>query len=263
MELAVMNKKTSMENSMKNLSLFHNFCVDTFGYILSQRNVYEKGFGNPIFNYALKDSLVGQYAETYCINDEEMKFWDVNWSQKKHKQLNEWRVLLASENAIKGIERIKNGDMEYTKKEDDCPYYEHIEPKSVTYNKLMQITDPTKEKILKAFQYCKVIMITEEESKFLDSKEYSLFTKEDEARLESWKNKEYITSDIYEESISSMKTNNEYVSSRDKGNAYSRLAHLIEHGVKFQWKCNPKTPRDQGELISQYLESNERNYSLK
>ena len=255
---------------MTNLSLYHNFCIDTFESILSKKEKYSKNFDNAIFKYALKGGLIGQYAETYCINGEEMKFWDIDYNGKKHRKLNEWRVLLASEDAIKGIEEIETGKKEYSKKgNSNCPYYEHIEPKSKIYEKVIKIENPTKQKIIKALQYCKVIMITQKEKDFLDSKKISLFNKRDEEILHSWHSSNYISNETLKESTSSIKkTDGVYISARDNGNAYARLAHLVANGVKFRWICNPNKSYNQdqdvnqGELISQYLENNDRLYSL-
>lgn len=241
---------------MGNLSLFHKFCIDVFKHILSNQDKYSKGFDNSIFKYALKDGLIGQYAETYCINGEEMKFWDIDYNSKTHKDLNEWHVLFASEKAIEGIGR--------SKKEADYPYYEHIEPKSLTYKKLLGIDVPDDCNIEEALRYCKIIMITKEESKYLDSKEFNKFTEKDEEILRSWKEAKYIRDELYNDSIEGIKKNDEYISAKSNGTAYARMAHLVAHGVKFQWHCNPNKTDDagqnQGKLISQYLESKDRVY---
>lgn len=64
---------------MGDLSLFQAFCIDTFENVLAKKKDYQNGLENQIFKYALKGGLIGQYAETYCINGEEMKFWAVNY----------------------------------------------------------------------------------------------------------------------------------------------------------------------------------------
>lgn len=256
----------SSEELKEKLSLYHIFCIETFENILHKKDVYSNNFHNPIFTYALKGGLIGQYAETYCINGQEMKFWDIDYHSKTHINLNEWGVLLASEEVIKVIEKIRIENIKKPKQKPGFPYpyYEHIEPKNETYKKLLKIQDPTKENILNAFKYCKLILITKKEADYLDSKEYKTFNSEDEKILVSWLENEYITTEIYKDSLSSIKNSKgTYVSAKANGNAYARLAHLVAHGVKFQWRCNPKNASSQGELISQYLENDKRIYSLK
>ncbi len=251
---------------MGDLSLFHSFCIDTFENVLAKKKDYQKGLENPIFKYALKGGVIGQYAETYCINGEEMKFWAVNYHSAKNRDLDAWRVLLASEKAIKGIEAIKNGKKPNSKSDNpDSPYYEHIEPKSRVYEKLLGLENPNRENITKAFHYCKLVLITREEKDFLDSCNHNLFRKEDEDILNSWRASKYISDELYKESIDSIKdSGGKYLSAKDHGTAYARIAHLMAKGVNFEWRCdpNPNNAKDQGELISRYLENDNRNYSL-
>lgn len=254
----------SLEKWEEDLSLYHIFCIETFENILSNKKKYSKNFNNSIFKYALKSGLIGQYAETYCIDGNEMKFWNIDYHSKKHKVLNVWHVLLASKKAIEGIREIQEGTKENSKKTNlNTPYYEHIEPKSITYEKLINLENSNKDNIRKSLQYCKLVLITKEESLFLDSKRFNLFRVQDIEILESWKKNNFITTQIFEEAKESMKKDDNFVSARDNGTAYARLAHLVAYGVEFEWQCYSNEALPQGKIISEYLKNDKRIYSLE
>ena len=90
------------------------------------------------------------------------------------------------------------------------------------------------------------------------------FDANDEKILEDWLEDKYISPEIFDESIKSIKDSDDnYISAKTGGNAYARLGHLVAKGVKFRWLCmDPNNKLSQGELIKQYLENDQRVYSL-
>lgn len=233
---------------------FQDFCVDQFQTALG--SLRDSQFETPSYKYALKNSLIGMYAETYMLGDgTEMKFFDINFASKKYKGRNIWKHLLTSDNAFSLCKEIEEGKQKYNKSKKAAPFYEHIEPKSVTYKALIEYNGTDKKEIKKLLDRSKLVVLTYQEKEYLDGMKYNVFSKDDERIIDRWKDKGLINKDEADEAIGSMKDEKGYLSTNNQGTALARIAHLIAHGVTFKWGTKPNLREE--EAIIQYLNSSD------
>lgn len=230
---------------------FQKFCVRQIKQALSLGLTREQLESQP-YKHALRVGLIRPYAETYClrVQSSEFIFWDIDYGTNRTVGDQEvWHDLLCSEGAYALCDSMQNQDG----KIKVC--YEHIEPASVIYGRLMELngTNPSEAAIKRILDRCKLVALTKQEMALLDKRPHSAFTDEDEELLEQWREQGLISAQIKNEALESM----ERGSAKMHGTAYARLAHLVNKGVRFKWGWHPELRG--GALIAAYLKDHNHN----
>lgn len=231
---------------------YHDFCISQIKSALK----YKKHFDDISFKYALKSGLIGLYAETYYLGKIEFKFFDINFGTNKNlKGHNVWKVLLGSKEAYDLCIQIENKEMEYCKKEHNAPFYEHIEPKSITYGNIMNLNkNATDVDIKEVLDKSKLVMLTFDQKKYLDQKEES-FNELDEIYVKDHFS-QFLSNQELSLTIESMKEDGKFLRCNQYGNSFARMAHLLQKGIKFMLGDVDATD----EMIIDYLKSD--NHSI-
>ena len=235
MQLTKDKECTIMDFRTFSLEMIH-YAINSGANLLSGGDMYVK---------AIKRELIGQYAETFILNDEEIKLYgkSVN-SLRKMKML---QVILVSK---KCKEELDNGKV---------PYYEHIEPLSRIYTNICSLSSKDMQSLKKAMKYCKIVGLSQEEKEFLDRNPNNHFTSEDEQLLKKWEWESVIGKDNVKYAIRSMEDpiTGTMLNTQKSGTAYARIAHLVNNKVEFIWMADPcsRTEKSQIEIIKDYLEN--------
>lgn len=218
------------------LGMIH-YAINSGANLLSGGDMYVK---------AIKRELIGQYAETFILNGKEIKLYG-----KSAKSLGDmWQVILVSEECRN---ELRKGNE---------PYYEHIEPLSRIYANICSLPKKTMTSLQNEMKYCKIVGLSRGEKAYLDMKPNNYFTQEDEQLLKKWAPVigHNVKSDI--DSIKDPITGT-MLNTQKSGTAYARIAHLLNHGVRFVWMADPKARegKPQIEIIRDYLENTCYKYS--
>jgi len=236
---------------------YQDFCVKQIKNVLSL-GYTKKQLESVSYKYALKTGVVGLYAETYLFpNGKENKFFDINFNSQNYQGKYVWKNLLGSEKAYELCLQIEEGKIKHRDKNNKkVVFYEHIEPKSITYSKCIDLNDtnPSEDKLRSILNNSKLVILTYEEKELLDSKTYGKFNSNDESLIRDWENKGYISKEEADQTILSMKgSKGKFLGSSSNGTALARIAHLIGFGVKFCWGINEDKDVSEIELIHTYL----------
>ena len=220
---------------------FRTFSLEMIHYAInSGANLLS---GGDMYVKAIKRELIGQYAETFILNDEEIKLYgkSVN-SLREMKML---QVILVSEECKE--ELLKENE----------PYYEHIEPLSRIYTNICSLPKKDMRSLKNEMKYCKIIGLSQREKDFLDRNPNNHFTSEDEQLLKNWET--VIGGVNVDNAIRSMKDpiTGTMLNTQKSGTAYARIAHLVNNKVEFIWMADPcsRTEKSQIEIIKDYLEN--------
>lgn len=213
---------------------YHEFCTKTI-YTMLQMNVSKEQLNNSIFTYSIANGLIGQYSETHISNGKEFKFWNLNFHTKKYNGLKIWSNIFSSCEAAKLSFEIEEGNIKYNKQNNNAPFYEHIEPRNITYKKLIDLKESgnfTENDVKSILEQSKLIMLTYNQKEFLDKKPNNHFNDQDVEIIENWRKNGKITNEDADEAIISMKSKNKYLSTNQNGTKFARFAHIYRLGVK-------------------------------
>ena len=229
---------------------FQEFCVRQIKNALNCGLTREQ-LESPAYKQALRVGLIRPYAETYYLRAKriEFPFWDIDYGRSRTvKGLRVWENLLCSRGAYALCEKMEN------RVGQETVHYEHIEPASFTYGKLLDLNgkNPSDAQIKAILDRSKLVVLTEEEREFLDRIPHSVFTQGDRALVEQWCADGFISRAILKETLESMDG-----STRDNGTAYARLAHLVKKEVEFVWGKRPDLSGEK--LIVEYLKDKNHN----
>ncbi len=237
---------------------YQDFCIKQVKSALDL-NLPKEKYESIAVKYALKSGLIGLYAETYDFDGTEMKFFRTNFSTRKYRNKRVWMNILGSKKAYDLCQRIEDGEEKDYKK----IFYEHITPKSITYESLLnkaaefkrndELIDEASIKTI--LDESKIIILTYEEKTLLDSRENSVFTSKDQLFINQWRIDGQLSETEASDAIKSM-----HGSCRDNGTAYARIAHLLTNGVELMWGVEPMLSGL--ELFKKYMNYNNHNLQL-
>jgi len=185
-------------------------------------------YTSPASRYMLGD-FVGQYPEEYIDKDGAFKYWLLDYKVAKNQ--NRWNYLMGSTAAIQSIKDMQENKIPlstYKKQhsiDQNYPFYEHLEPRSLTCTKLLNLKAITHDTIKEALQYSHLLLITKAESKLLDTQ---TFNEADQEVLFSMGTEEYAI-----ESLQSIRKDSKYLTCKSNGTSLARLVHLSNAGVEF------------------------------
>ena len=214
----------------------------------------EKGY-----DYVICNALLGQYPQIYTYNGRNFSFYDVDYHKKELRGKSIWKNLLCSKAAADAASRLESGVdtlKEFKKVAEDYPYYEHIEPRSYTFDRIMGAQDVGIDVIKESLRHSKLVMLTTEEAAQLDGAG-KRFVDEDVDLVKSWK--DVIGDKEAEEAVNSMKKGGSWLWPKSSGSAYARIAHLINKGVELSWGKSSVDPKAVNDIrvIREYLDSND------
>lgn len=212
---------------------YHEFCAKTI-YEILKMDLSKDQFKNSIYKYAISNGLIGQYSEAHILNGKEFKFWDLDFHSKKWRGLKIWNNIFSSKEAADLALEIEKGNIKPNKKNKTAVFYEHIEPKNITYKKLIELKENgnfTENDVKSILEESKLIILTYNQKDFLDKKDDSYFNYQDVEVIENWRKNGKITTEDADKSIASMKDKKKYLSASKNGTKYARFAHIYRLGV--------------------------------
>ena len=176
---------------------YQQWCIDTLVRILGERENYRITHGDQGYKYVLK-AIISHYASMYYVGKggaskrrnglcrNHLNLW---WDHLNKKNAHYFFTsLIMSKEARKiYVEFLKTADTEksFSNRKDELKrklHIEHITPTGYIYDKLENLSAITELEVRRAFAQNKVILITKDESAFLDKKG-SVFKDEDQQLL--------------------------------------------------------------------------------
>lgn len=230
---------------------YQELCIKGLLGILNTKGKID--YNNPGTKYMISNGMIGPFAETYYIKEtnKTFKFFETI-TFNKFKGLKVYDYILSSEKGHNLCEEIYNesSHKDRKKKNKNVPFYEHIEPKIVTYKKLQKLNMPTENEIKNVMCRSRLVLLTYEEKDLLDKE---TFIKEDLDILKSWLDRNLISEDDYNFNLNIVDK-----TCQSNGNSFARIAHLKNKGINFY--INGILARD--EDIIEYLENKNMDYSI-
>ena len=164
-------------------SAYQQWCIDTLVHILSERKKYRIAHEDQGYKYVLK-AIISHYASMYyagkdaaskrqnglCRNH--LNLW---WNHLNKKNAHYFFTsLIMSKEAHKIYDEfLGTTEKSFSSRKDELKcklHIEHITPTEYIYDKLENLSVITESEVKRAFAQNKVILITKDESAFLDGK---------------------------------------------------------------------------------------------
>ena len=250
---------------MKN---FQEWCVRmlAIGFMGKDRLVVENEPGTKEKGYdqVLVAGLIGQYPLIYEYNGRNFNIADADFHKKELRGREIWRNLLYSNAARAAAEALEQGEKSIKdfKREHaaDKGYlvFEPILPRTYVFDRIMASDSAGVDGIKDALCCSRLVLITGKEAAELTGAGKA-FNEKDEKLVRSWES--VIGAEAAEEAVRSMKKESgAWQSCKNNGNAYARIAHLINAGAQFCWKkgaTGDAAHANDISVIKEYFESND------